>query len=101
MKILRGEGLPEVEFHESGEGGVPSWGCEIQPCRCFSIISLENVNSVLLRPQVNHFSSCVVEWVSKDTGEVSGDTGAGPDSWPLGGVGDSEENGGLVLEPVE
>ena len=43
----------------------------------------------------------MVEWISEHTGKVSSNTGAGPDGWPLRGVGDSVENGGLVLEPVE
>lgn len=43
----------------------------------------------------------MVEWISENTCEVSGNTGACPDGWPLGGVGDSVENWGLVLEPIE
>ena len=43
----------------------------------------------------------MVEWVAEDTAKVSSNTGAGPDSRPLGGVGDSVEDGSLVLQPVE
>ncbi len=43
----------------------------------------------------------MVEWIGEDTGKVSGNTGASPDSRPLGGIGDSVEDGSLVLEPVK